>query len=168
MKKGKKLEAVRSKTIMDYYEEHGEESGVVTYLVTTPPIEEIKQQLSIMSEIGTELTITYKPDIHDRYTPATLTQMSRDNLFKIQKRHPELRAILIGEYSKTGMYHMHGTLKCDPRTLNALKRRLSHELGRCEIKSIKYVDSWVDYVLKKSDDDRINTKEILREEFIYM
>lgn len=152
-------------TVMDYFNGNIE-AGKTTTLSDCPPIGDVEKQLREVSLKGIELTVTFKPELQLRWKPRTLTRMVKDIMSK-----RKCKAVLIGEYSQTGMYHMHGSILADPRAINGMKREMARDIGRCEFKCIRYVDSWVEYCLKENGDKcgtNIKRKDILVEELIIL
>lgn len=124
---------------------------------------EVEQQLRMISEKGVEITVTYKPELQNNFSSRRLTYMVYEILAKTRGK---VQAVIIGEYSKTGVYHMHGSILADGKTVNTLKRKLSRDIGRVEIKAIKYSESWVEYCLKKDDDSRGIHKPLVKKEIV--
>lgn len=124
---------------------------------------EVEQQLRLVSEKGIEITVTFKPELQDAFSSRRLTYMVYELLVKTKGK---IQAVIIGEYSKTGLYHMHGSILADGKIINRVKRKLSKEIGRVEIKAIKYSESWVEYCLKKDDEVRAIHKPIVKKELI--
>lgn len=150
-------------SIEDYFNGNYKKDGHgCNTLSPCPSFEDVQTAMNDISEKGVEITVTFKPEIHDMYNPGTLTNIVRTLLAKYK-----IRIVLIGEFDKTGRYHLHGSLLTDGKTLNTLRRKLPREIGRTEIKAIKYTQSWVEYCLKFSDDERRRHKEITSEILIY-
>jgi len=148
----------------------GGRQGAIPCRLAAPPSPSPKRDLIIpilreISEKGIEYTQTFRPELHNRYTPETLTTILRDLLIRSQKRY-KFTVILVGEYSKTGMYHLHGSIQAPPQMINGLRRRIPREIGRAEFKAIKYVESWIKYCFKQEDSNDL--KEIQTSEFIYL
>lgn len=150
-------------TIDDYFKDRLEEAGKCNTLSPCPPIGDIENYLTEISSKGIELTVTYKPELGIRWSSYTLTALVAD----ILKKKRDLKACLIGEFSETGVYHMHGSVYASPRTINGLRRKMAREIGRCEFKAIRWVESWVKYCLKR--DNNSNLKKIIDyKELIYI
>jgi len=97
---------------------------------------------------GCELTVTFRPELQE-CTPCHLTEIVRELLWKrLRRETTPARCILIGEYSPLGLYHMHGMMYASPRTCNILRRVMAREIGRCEWKMVKFLESYVDYCFK--------------------
>lgn len=148
-------------TIDDYFKGRLEESGNGDTLSHCPQIGEVERILREYSERGIEVTITFKPELRDRWNSKTLTRLVRDILL----RHNKCKCMIIGEYSKVGVYHMHGSIIAAPRDIATLRRKMSREIGRTEFKAIKWVESWVKYCLK-ADEEVLGTKELYKDEII--
>jgi len=157
---------------MDYFKETNNGSGDLTYLVKSPPryctteeLISIKASLEDL-EAGNEITITFKPDIHNRYKSITLTRMVFDLLTSFSNRIKDnfyIDIILVGEFSKAGLYHMHGIIKCNnTRVINSLRRKLAKEVGRHEIRSIHNVEKYIEYILKDTPKRQILRDEVIR------
>lgn len=158
------------RTIVDYFEENTNESGKAEYLVALPPkwkydISYLKQYMNEIGATGIELTITFLPTLHERYNSRTLTQLLINQFAEYRKRY-KFNLVLIGEFSKTGLYHMHGVLRAPPRMVGSIRRNFPKRFGRTEVKAIKFVETWTAYCLKKDDDDRENHKDIIENETI--
>lgn len=156
--------------IMDYFRET-EDAGDLSYLVKSPAnkltLDEliaIRAGLEEIAESGLEITITFHPMIHNRYKSITLTRMVFDLLTSLRiKPCSTLEIIMVGEFSKTGMYHMHGVIYSnDARQLNNIKRRLNKEIGRTEIKMIRNTVKYIDYILKDTPIREVLQDEVIR------
>lgn len=161
-------------SIEDFFDKQG---GSET-LVTDPPkidFDTIRERLMYITERGIELTLTFRPELHLNFTNKTLTQMVRNRLHKYTKRYC-FEVCLIGEISPMGMYHMHGSLIAPYRMINSIRRNFPKEFGRTEIKAVKFVESYVNYILKKDENEYfkfINLptttyKELIPEETIHI
>jgi len=131
-------------------------------VVSPEGLEILKKELLKLGS-GIEITVTYKPQLQEHYNGKTLTEITLTEMEKVQKRNRDMKYILVGEYSKTGIYHMHGILLTSSRGVNGVRRRLQRELGRTELKAIKYLDSYVNYILKDDDNGKrvITTDEVI-------
>lgn len=135
------------------------ETGEVNTLSPRRPLREhnlikIREKLEALSS-GMEITITYVPALRQRFNSSTLTDITKHTLEGVLKRH-NFDIVLVGEFSETGLYHMHGIVKAETgRVVDALKRRLGRELGRVEIKQISFTESYINYVLKDINKGRI-------------
>lgn len=110
----------------------------------------IRQELEKISS-GMEMTVTFKPELRDRYNSGTLTNIVRKLLNKIGNKF-KLQCVLVGEFSDMGVYHMHGIIKTsEGRCIDAVRRLFKRDIGRIEIKQISYVDSYIDYIFKEFD-----------------
>lgn len=159
------------KTIMEYFDDGTEDGGNVDDLVTLPPDGEefsqrIKEKLHEFAEDGVEVTVTFKPELHWRYNPVTLTNIVREFFCTKRRRGYPFRLLLVGEFSKVGLYHMHGVLVTSPRTLHTIRYGIGR-IGRTEFRYIRYPETWVEYVLKLSDDDRKHQKVLRNTEIVY-
>lgn len=133
--------------IMSYFDRLPKVSGVETLVTTPPPKAVIIENLEEISNNGIEITLTFNEMLHNRYSPATLTAMVRTDLMAYKKRY-KFSCIMVGEYSEVGRYHMHGSIRADGKMINSIKRKYPSKFGRVELKCIKYVQSWVQYVMK--------------------
>lgn len=119
-----------------------------------PDIEHLRYMLMKYSAISNEITITYKPEMSRNFNESSLTDITKTILCSMSKRR-HLCFLLVGEFSPTGMYHMHGIVHTlGGRDVNYIKRKLGHELGRTEVKPIVYQESYVNYVLKDTEFQR--------------
>lgn len=148
----------------------GEEQNLVSSppkLIDHETKVELYGRLSALCDRGVEVTITFKPQLHDAFTPNVLTQMVRQLLQRYRHRY-KFSIILIGEYSKKGKYHFHGAMLADGKFTNIIQRRLTREFGRTEIEYIRYSEGWAIYCMKKDDNDRDNQKDISEDEYIWI
>ena len=142
-------------TIIEAFKRRAERNDLVTF----PPDEglpkilrpeECEKVVEDISSKGMTMTVTFKPEIHDRWKPATLTRIVKDIMSKYMKRY-KFRIILIGDYSDRGMYHMHGGIVAPPKMINSLRRRLPREVGRTELKQVKWSESWARYCVSEPE-----------------
>lgn len=128
-------------------------------------VEEIQILRSNLEQLttGMEITVTYKPVLRIQHNSTSLTDITTKCLLSVLKRH-DFKLMLIGEYSDSGMYHMHGLLLTNTgRTVDALKRKLTRELGRVQIKTITWTEAYINYILKDTDKNRkIYNDEIIK------
>ena len=52
-----------------------------------PDIDEVRTKLEQISEKGIEITITFKPELQNRYSPKTLTDIVKNILREYRKRN---------------------------------------------------------------------------------
>lgn len=130
-----------------------------------PDIEDVRTKLEQISEKGIEITITFKPELQNRYSPKTLTDIVKNILQEYRKRN-KFSCVMVGEFSRVGIYHLHGSILAPARMINSMRRKMPRELGRTELKAIRYVESWVKYCLK--DEETNEEKELTEDELIYM
>ena len=148
---------MNSKTILDYlYNDTEEEGGLgKTLSPVRPKVEmnfgDLQRLLSDISEHGIEITATFKPELQECYNSASLTAMVEKELYKYRKRY-SFSCVMVGEYSKTGVYHMHGSIHAPSKMINSIRRNFPRLFGRTELKMIKWVSNWVDYVFKIDDE----------------
>lgn len=114
-----------------------------------PKFEETNETelLREISEKGIEYTQTFLPQLHMRYRPEQLTEILKELLVNYTKRY-KFKVVLIGEYSQTGQYHLHGSILAPPKMINSLRRILPREIGRAELKPISFVESYIKYCFK--------------------
>lgn len=139
-------------------------TGECQYLVTSP--ENLRKDLRKASEKGVEITITFQPLLTERWRPETLTVMVNDQFKKYSTRY-KFTVVLIGEFSKTGLYHMHGSILAEGKMLNSIRRNFPKQFGRTEIKAIRFSETWIQYVLKKDDDDREHEKPLYNNQVVW-
>lgn len=137
-----------------------EEERAMSYLVTSPEL--LKSDLRYACENGIEITITFMPELQNRWRPETLTYMVREQFDKYNKRY-DFTLVLIGEFSQTGVYHMHGALKTEAKMVNSIRRNFGRLFGRTELKGIKYSETWFNYCLKDENQNRANYAETKKE-----
>lgn len=154
--------------IMDYFKEGGNSD----YLVELPPklayiddkeVDNLLETIEIIGNHGLEITTTFKPEIHLRYKSITLTRLVFDLLASTRiKPNETLEACLIGEFSDSGLYHMHGVLYCNsPRLLNSLRRKFHKDIGRTEIKQIHNLPRYMEYIFKGRPERKILQQEVI-------
>lgn len=115
------------------------------------PEEYYKQLITKLRAIsgGTEITLTFKPELRQMYNQITLTEMVKKTIQHTRvKTGEKLQCVIIGEFSKLGNYHLHGILKTNGRLSALIKRKLTHDYGRTEIAMIRNTESWIRYCLK--------------------
>lgn len=103
---------------------------------------------------ATEITVTFMPQLHDNWHEESLKGFLEESIRKILKKAPEYaQMLLIGEHSPVGRFHYHGMLQNIPNDFVAkLRRNLTRQIGRIEIKQIKYFDSYKAYMFKSYTD----------------
>lgn len=105
-----------------------------------------------------EFTVTFKPSLQtapDISLRDLVEESIRNILLDEMQKHPSRTptVTLMHEYSKTGMFHFHGILSgCLKKTLNTIRKQFNHYVGRTEIKTITYFDSYIDYIMKDCSD----------------
>lgn len=133
-----------------------------TDLVTFPPkkrdaLKVINDSIDPMDCV--EVTITFKqglinaPDI-------SLRSIVHDGLDAMFERGT---AILYHEYGKNGRFHYHGILgSMSKKTLSTIRKQFDLKVGRIEIKTITYWESYLNYMTKElSDEDHEDELDIL-------
>jgi len=157
-------------SIMDYFKDGGDSDTLVesppkVRNITCDEINNLRETLNLICDKGLEMTTTFKPEIHQRYKSITLTRMVFDLLSSLKvKENESLKVCLIGEFSETGRYHMHGAIYCNsPRLLNTIRRKFAKNIGRTEIKMIHDTQKYIDYIFKGCSQNRtINDQEVIR------
>lgn len=137
-----------SKPVLEFFVQ----DGIVTSLSQCRPMNEeeivtLEQRVKELVDNSLEICVTFKPLLQSMYNSNTLTDIVSNLLKKIHKKH-DMELILIGEFSDSGMYHMHGLVKADGRTINIIKRNLTRDIGRVKIGMIKYTESYAKYIMK--------------------
>lgn len=129
----------------------------------TPPkqareVEAIKRYINDMDCV--EITITYMPKLMNT-TDITLCALTKETLKQCMKGIGN--AILYNEYSSVGRFHYHGILSgVRPRCLSAIRKNFSRYVGRIEIKTISYFNSYLNYMTKSiNDGDHATELDIL-------
>lgn len=138
-------------TIDDYFRGQDSDDGRSgKTLSPIRPIEELQKAVTDMIDVGTEITVTFKPELSNRWQEQTLKEVTERVIRKSLKRCPDrAQLVLIGEHSPTGLFHYHGIFRGIPNDHVArLKRACARELGRTEIKMIKYAESYRVYMFK--------------------
>lgn len=144
----------------------GGKKGVVESLVTTTPkssltevqdniicptrevLEKLIDNTIDVAECGIEITITFRPVIHDQFKPRRLLKMVNDFFNTYRKRYKSFRLYAVGEYSEVGRFHIHGILHAPEKMYNSLRRNVPKHFGLCEIKIPKYTVSYALYMFK--------------------
>lgn len=104
-------------------------------------------------EKSSELTVTFKPPLIDNWGEDGLREILEMEIRKALKKAPlNTQVVLIGEHSKSGMFHYHGIIQNAPNNiLSCVKRRLNREIGRTMVRQISYYESYIDYMFKSYD-----------------
>lgn len=125
-------------------------------LVTSPPrsavcvaiLDWIKSNIDDMNCV--EITITYKPSLQNT-TDITLREITKGSLKACMGDTGN--AILLHEYSKGGHFHYHGILSgCTKKILSTIRKQFTLHIGRIEIKTITYYESYLNYMTKDTSD----------------
>lgn len=137
-------------TIMSYF--NGEKGGKGTscHLSAQFPDPRVLRE-KVSNYFGfdsVELTITFKPDIHVRMGERLLKAYVEENLQAVMAKYGKPYCIvLVGEHSPTGLFHYHGIFSgISNDYVSKIKRRVTRQLGRNEIKVIKYITSYINYM----------------------
>lgn len=101
-------------------------------------------------DYATEITITFKPELHNSWLEHTLKEITERTLRKAMKKAPaKASMLLIGEHSPTGLFHYHGIFWGIPNDIvSRIKRACARDLGRTEIKMIRYTETYEKYMFK--------------------
>lgn len=128
-------------------------------LVTSPPpkqqqyIDGIKREIDEMN--CQEITITFKPSLMQT-SDLTLRTIVHGFLQNILEG--KARLALIHEYSDAGRFHYHGIISgATKKILSTIRKQMTLHIGRIEIKTITYFDSYLRYMTKQvieEDHDR--------------
>lgn len=96
-----------------------------------------------------EVTVTFRDDLRAAYQSFSLTNMLYKCLDRTRLHEGDyLQVIMVGEFSASGHYHLHGIMRTTPRLTDLIKRKLVKEFGRVEIQLIRYPESYISYILK--------------------
>lgn len=165
-----------SRTIESYYRDNIQDMAGGNDTLSSPrqrnemtkrDIEEIRHQLNTM-ESGVEITITFRPVFRGLYSSGSLTRMVGEVIEKTRVKKDEyLEIMIIGEYSKTGMFHHHGIIKASGRLVDLIRRKLTKTFGRIEVKMIRNVPLYIDYILKDENSDGYTKRIIYDDEIFY-
>ena len=120
------METIR-KPIIEFFKNGGECNTLSPRRqIDKQDITHIKQFLNENRQNSLEITITFKPILHQLYSSITLTEMVT-HFFTSLKLHDKdyLKLYAVGEFSPTGQYHLHGLLETTPRLLNTIKRKIA-------------------------------------------
>lgn len=124
-------------------------------LVTFPPkqraaIETINTLCDDMDSV--EITVTYKPSLINN-TDRALKHITRAIISNCIHNQKNSTAILIHEYGKNGRFHYHGIIsRCTKKTLSTIRKQFELHIGRIEIKTITYWNSYLQYMTKEISD----------------
>lgn len=149
--------------------------------ITGENLYKLYEKFKSFCEIGVEVTITFRPELSNRYNSVTLTKMVNDMLCKCRIRH-HFYCMFIGEFSDVGHYHLHGVFITSGRTMSTIGNKLKREFGRTEIKNIRHTTCYAAYVfkytentdLKKTDElpgyksDGLLLRKVRENEIIYI
>lgn len=125
-------------------------------LVTFPPkqrdaIETINTLCDDMDSV--EITVTFKPNLINA-SDITLKKLTKGLILQCISNKPNVTAILIHEYGKNGRFHYHGILsRCTKKQLSTIRKQFEHYIGRIEIKTITYWNSYLQYMTKEISDE---------------
>lgn len=126
-------------------------------LVTSPPrsasgeCEEqwIKDNIDQMNCV--EITVTFKPKLQNT-TDLTLKEITKGILEQCMEGRGKV--ILLHEYSSGGLFHYHGIISgVSRKILSVIRKNFTLHIGRIEIKTITYFESYVNYMLKDTIHD---------------
>jgi len=141
------------KPVWEYYNESGD-SAIPCPIAAkcVPDMDQLREFVEHVSNLGIEITMTFLPELAQKYHPSTLSVMVEDAFLRYKKRY-DFNVVLVGEYSPTGMYHFHGSLAAPVRMINSIRRNFPRTFGRTELKMIRHTEAWAAYVLKAHNDD---------------
>lgn len=132
------------------------EGGVTKNLVVTPPVDAIQSvkyidwiNKNIKQTNCMEICLTFKPTFR-LSSLKSLKSIIKGIFERVTEDYPDVSAILLHEFSDTGMFHYHGIIsRGTGKFYNTLRRNLIKYIGRTEIKQIKYWDSYTKYMTKQ-------------------
>lgn len=110
------------------------------------------------------LTITFRDDIRFKYKELYLA-----NAIKrlIDKTKGVIDYEFVSDWSKTDVFHMHGTIEVNKQSvITNVRRKLHNQFGMTKVKLIDNSERWVDYVLSQYSDTgkkgvKIDIKDII-------
>lgn len=102
---------------------------------------------------GTEITITFKPELSYRWHEGTLCEIVLKTIEKVMCKYKrKYKMVLIGEHSDKGVFHYHGIFDdIGNDYVGKLARRLRRDIGRTEIKNTRYFESYISYMFGSYD-----------------
>lgn len=102
-----------------------------------------------MAEVGTEITITFRPHYRARYSEPKIRSFLRNVLYG-NITNPDASIILMPEHGTSLNLHYHGIITgLSTQELNQLQVDINTFCGRSEIKCIQYTQSYADYICKE-------------------
>lgn len=103
---------------------------------------------------ASEISITFKQQWRDLKTNEEIKEMIR-KYFNYLPFNGLRELIMITEYGTSKHLHYHGIIRGKVKDLSELNNMLNKRFGRSYIRTIKYPESYVKYMMKEQDDDLI-------------
>lgn len=134
--------------------------GDTKHLVVSPPVDptvstskyslqefdqEFEQHIEDIK--ASEITITFKPIYRNKYIDLEISKIVR--LFMMP--YAKASYILVPEYGDNYNLHYHGVIIAPSNLKSQIKKESNLLLGRTELKSIQYTQSYLKYCLKERD-----------------
>lgn len=136
-------------TIEDYLSGNIEEGGLVQPLSPIRPMEDVYKLVGDNIDHATEITVTFMEVLHQRWREEMLKDIVEKTLKRVLRKEAKYIVVLIGEHSEVGRFHYHGIFRGLPNDVVAkMKRNLQRNVGRTEIKAIRYTESYQKYMFK--------------------
>lgn len=143
---------------MEYFMRDSGDVNTLSHRRPKRAFEDVKHVVMTFRDEMTELTITFKPELGQRYNEETLADITEMVIRRALRKCPHTaRLFLIGEHSPTGLWHYHGGFVGIPADqVSKLRRACTRELGRTEIKMIRYIESYKQYCLKSYEHNDVS------------
>lgn len=138
----------------DYNKAKIAEAAVRNDLVTLPPPKQRQEIDFVKSHVDelhcVEVQITFTQQLIKR--PDKVLRKLCKGLFE-KCMENKGTAIFYHEYSDIGRFHYHGILsKVSPQRLSTIRKEFEHYIGRIEIKTISFFESYLIYMTKQVAD----------------
>lgn len=100
---------------------------------------------------SSEITITFKQSWRNDFTNDEIIKFV-ERYFRFLPLNNLKEVILVPEYGANKNLHFHGIIRGKAKSLSELKGFLNKRFGRSTISNVKYVESYVKYLLKEQEE----------------
>lgn len=121
-------------------------------------IEQIKEIYNKDINKWSEISITFQPLYRINFSDEQIRDILEEIIIKYYK---DIEILLIPEYGKSYNLHFHGYIKGKSTSISKLKKQLLNQVGRLTLKDIRYRDSYINYILKETDNRDIYDRFII-------